>query len=251
MVEGTKFGSYSFRFVITNTMRFMTSFSFVVATATLCAASTNNSIAELGATIVINDEGGCENLCSNVTSCAQDPNAHGSYCKFWQDPPVCFGMYQNNTATNTTDNSTTNLYAQVCFQPNDPGCDDLVLPPITCPNQVNTTCARVCQATPDCLNDPQHGGSFCKLESNVCFGLYWTSANRTEACYQPPESNSTSCPTSDPVKCDAQVPFQTTTISPESTSTSEGETTTTPQEESTTEITTESPPTESTTTLPA
>ena len=62
-------------------------------TASLTAASNaNNSIAELGATNVLTDDGGCTALCDATGACANDPNFHGSYCKFWQTPAVCFGM---------------------------------------------------------------------------------------------------------------------------------------------------------------
>lgn len=56
------------------------------------ASNSNNSIAELGATTVLIDDGGCSALCDSTGACANDPNFHGSYCKFWQNPAVCFGM---------------------------------------------------------------------------------------------------------------------------------------------------------------
>ena len=221
-------------------MRFVTSLSFVIAVLVISEGLSssglpnNNSIAELGATIVINDEGGCQELCNNITSCSEDPHHHGSYCKFWQSPPVCFGMYQNVSATATNGTLSEDLNAQVCFQPNDPGCNDIALPPITCPTQTNTTCARICQETPDCLNDQHHAGSFCKEDMNVCFGLYWSSSDQTEACYAPTD-NST-CPTEFPISCSGGHTF-TTTIAP-STASSE-----TPGESTTRQTSTEQSPT--------
>ena len=61
----------------------------------------------------------CEATCAGVAACANDPNYHGSYCKNWQTPAVCFGFYIRPDGT-------------YCFQPNDPSCDDLVLPALSC-----------------------------------------------------------------------------------------------------------------------
>ena len=68
----------------------------------------------------------CQGLCDSVTECANDPQYHGSYCKDWQTIPVCFGMY-------------TRADGSLCFQPNDPTCDDLVLSPVGCSSQIVTT----------------------------------------------------------------------------------------------------------------
>ncbi len=35
----------------------------------------------------------CQRLCQLTPGCRNDPHAHGSYCKLWQNPPVCFGLY--------------------------------------------------------------------------------------------------------------------------------------------------------------
>ena len=56
------------------------------------ASTNNNSIAEIGAESVLVDDGGCMSLCTGTDACRNDPHAHGSYCKFWQTPAVCFGM---------------------------------------------------------------------------------------------------------------------------------------------------------------
>ena len=34
----------------------------------------------------------CQEICDDVDSCREDPHAHGSYCKFMDSTPVCFGM---------------------------------------------------------------------------------------------------------------------------------------------------------------
>lgn len=144
------------------------------------------------------------------------------------------GLYSQNNQTNSTtgtNNTTgggslTSNTSNLCFQPNDNSCDDSVLPPVICPEQTNTTCALTCSLTPSCINDPNHHGSFCKLDSNVCFGLYWTNSSQTEACFQPSDPN---CPSTFPVSCGGEnVP---TTAFPPSTMT---ETTETPTEMSTT-----------------
>jgi hypothetical protein len=35
----------------------------------------------------------CEDLCDRVERCANSPKAQYSYCKEWQEPKVCFGLY--------------------------------------------------------------------------------------------------------------------------------------------------------------
>jgi len=198
-------------------------------------STTSNQIAETGATSVIVDDGGCQAVCDNdVSACANDPHAHGSYCKFWQSPAVCFGIYVNSS--NTTDLTTTNGTQSFCFQPNDPGCNDLELVPLECPNQTNTTCANICSQTQSCVTDPTNHGSFCKTESNVCFGLYWTDSTQSTACFQP---NDSSCPSTFPISCTS-----TTTTSTPSSSSSETATTQ-PTESSSSESSTTSESTSS------
>lgn len=53
----------------------------------------------------------CQALCDSTDSCANDPSHHGSYCKLWQTPPTCFGLYNKRPG-------------EVCFQPNDPSCPE-------------------------------------------------------------------------------------------------------------------------------
>lgn len=55
----------------------------------------------------------CNELCQVTASCKDDLSSHGTYCKEWQDGPVCFGLYwlsSNSTAA--------------CFQPNDSLCPE-------------------------------------------------------------------------------------------------------------------------------
>ena len=68
----------------------------------------------------------CQDLCNSVAECLNDPGYHGSYCKDWQSIPVCFGMY-------------TRADGSLCFQPNDPTCDDLSLPAVGCSSVIVTT----------------------------------------------------------------------------------------------------------------
>ncbi|KAF4714236.1 hypothetical protein FOZ62_005445, partial [Perkinsus olseni] len=67
----------------------------------------------------------CSIVCSETEACANDPQSHGSYCKYWQSPSVCFGLYVRD------DGST-------CFQPNDSSCDDDVLEPLYCDGSTST-----------------------------------------------------------------------------------------------------------------
>ena len=64
----------------------------------------------------------CQDLCNSVASCAQDPRSHGSYCKSWQNPPVCFGLYTQSSG--------------FCFAPNDITCSEAQ--PVLC-SEVTTT----------------------------------------------------------------------------------------------------------------
>ena len=72
----------------------------------------------------------CQALCDNVPECATNPNYQSSYCKDWQSLPVCFGMYSRADGS-------------ICYEPNDPTCNDLVLPPVSCSSVVSTTSAPV------------------------------------------------------------------------------------------------------------
>ena len=51
----------------------------------------------------------CALGCFLTPTCRNDPHAHFSYCKFTQNPPVCFGLYEVP-------------FDFLCFQPNDPTC---------------------------------------------------------------------------------------------------------------------------------
>ena len=54
----------------------------------------------------------CETICLLTPNCAFDPNAHGTYCKDYNDPPVCFGLYFRV------------FPFRVCFEPNDATCPE-------------------------------------------------------------------------------------------------------------------------------
>ena len=64
----------------------------------------------------------CFAACLATPECVNDPRAHFSYCKRWQSPPTCFGLYiRPDTGA-----------LRYCFQPNDPRCLDRVYRPLTC-----------------------------------------------------------------------------------------------------------------------
>lgn len=62
----------------------------------------------------------CQEHCVNTPTCISEEHEHGSYCKSWQDPPVCFGLYW-------TDDSQTAM----CFEPSEDG---------SCPESLPVTC---------------------------------------------------------------------------------------------------------------
>jgi hypothetical protein len=227
------------------------------STTTTETPAPDNEIAGLGAGNAMIEDGGCISICNNeVEACANDPHSHGSYCKFWQNPPVCFGLYV--LANQTTDNNGTTVSpgnsSSYCFQPNDPGCDDMVLQPLICPDQANTTCANICSQTASCISGPDYRGSFCQAD-NTCYGLFWTDSYMTQTCYGP---NDAQCPSTFPISCNATLMSETTTIVPTTTianTTGTGSTTETPTttaaETTTTEAgTTEPASTETTTLIP-
>ena len=80
----------------------------------------------------------CQDLCNSVAECVNDPGYHGSYCKDWQSIPVCFGMY-------------TRADGSLCFQPNDPTCDDLILPAVGCSSVIVTTTVEPLTVAPTTL----------------------------------------------------------------------------------------------------
>ena len=62
----------------------------------------------------------CQEHCVNTASCLNEEHEHGSYCKSWQNPPVCFGLYW-------TDESQTTM----CFEPSEDGaCGEAI--PVLC-----------------------------------------------------------------------------------------------------------------------
>ena len=54
----------------------------------------------------------CQTLCLLTNTCAFDPFAHGTYCKSYNSPAVCFGFYFRV------------FPFRVCFAPNDPTCPE-------------------------------------------------------------------------------------------------------------------------------
>lgn len=61
----------------------------------------------------LSDANVCQDLCAVVDSCISSKKAQNSYCKFWQNPPVCFGLYFTDAT-----------YTKVCYKPSDPGCPE-------------------------------------------------------------------------------------------------------------------------------
>ncbi|KAF4671248.1 hypothetical protein FOL47_001592 [Perkinsus chesapeaki] len=87
----------------------------------LWLASCTSSVAlSLGFDININ----CARACGSIHECSGDPPTHNSYCKYWQNPPICFGIYLRPDGT-------------PCFQPAaDPSCDDRVLAMLGCDGNI-------------------------------------------------------------------------------------------------------------------
>lgn len=195
----------------------------------------------------------CQYACDSTEECNNDPQNHGSYCKSWEDPPVCFGLYVRENG-------------KYCFQPNDPTCNDAVLKPLSCAYQTTTpppakpakaadTCQQKCDSVLECSNDPHSHGSYCKSWQGpaVCFGLYYR--ENGDMCFQP---NDPTCNDAvlKPVLCEDCEP-ETTTESPtttkapcthctKATTTTEAPTTTTPCPPETTEQATTPPVTHAT-----
>ena len=64
----------------------------------------------------------CFAACLATPECRNDPRAHFSYCKRWQNPATCFGLYiRPDTGA-----------LRYCFQPNDLSCLDRLYRPLTC-----------------------------------------------------------------------------------------------------------------------
>ena len=128
----------------------------------------------------------CQGLCDDNKECRHDK--HGSYCKTWQDPPVCFGFYHKKPHG-------------YCFEPNDPKCNDAKLDPVKCGHKVGKKgfCQELCEKVDSCRDDPHAHGSYCKKwqDVDVCFGLYHT---KHGYCFEPndPKCNDAKL---EPVKC--------------------------------------------------
>jgi hypothetical protein len=155
----------------------------------------------------------CENLCESLEECANDPHEHGSYCKSWETPKTCFGLYWRDEGK-----------TEMCFEPNSEDCPESI--PVECPSVVPpvNVCEVTCASTEGCLNDPHAHGSYCKKwqDPPVCFGLYYMDSSRTETCFQPTDGDA--CPETLPVTCenwaeDYDEEEATTTRNPEVTTT--------------------------------
>jgi hypothetical protein len=134
---------------------------------------------------------GCLDLCAATTECTT--SSQSSYCKDWQDVPVCYGFYWRDIAQ-----------TDPCYAPNDPTCPQTF--PIVCPDLTTSTpipidtCQINCLVTPLCAFNPKHQGSYCKTDMiiPICFGLYWKDPAQTIPCFAPMDP---SCPETDPIKC--------------------------------------------------
>ena len=139
----------------------------------------------------------CQSLCDGVADCREDPHAHGSYCKTWQTPQVCFGLYWTDASE-----------SDMCFQPNASGaCPENN--PVRCPAAADR-CQTICDNTLSCASDPHAHGSYCKSWQTApsCFGLYYTDATFTATCFQPVDGPS--CSEEFPVGCDDGADVTTT-----------------------------------------
>ena len=134
---------------------------------------------------------GCLDLCAADDACST--SSQSSYCKDWQDVPVCYGFYWRDIAQ-----------TDPCYAPSDPTCPQTF--PIVCPDLTTSTpipidtCQINCLVTPLCAFNPKHQGSYCKTDMDIpiCFGLYWRNAEQTIPCFAPMDL---SCPETDPIKC--------------------------------------------------
>ncbi len=123
----------------------------------------------------------CQGLCDSLETCAKDPTARGSYCKTWNTPHTCSGLFYKDDSLST-----------MCFQPNEASCPESH--PVECPSisdatvvaaalpvepkKEPTTCQEICDSIESCREDPQAHGSYCKfVDTNpICFGMFlrWT-----------------------------------------------------------------------------
>lgn len=60
-----------------------------------CPVSSAEIVSESfpSSTSILKPESTCQEICDQVESCREDPQAHGSYCKFEETTPVCFGTF--------------------------------------------------------------------------------------------------------------------------------------------------------------
>jgi len=140
----------------------------------------------------------CQSFCDRLDGCKAGDHTYGSYCKSYQDPEVCFGLYwldETETA--------------MCFQPDSLGaCPETR--PVRCPSE-RSRCEEVCQSTEGCGTDKH--GSYCKhwQVEPVCFGLYYKDASKTSTCFEPFDL---SCPSEFPVGCEEDDSLKSTTVAP-------------------------------------
>lgn len=122
----------------------------------------------------------CQSYCESLEGCNE-----GSYCKSYQNPPVCQGLFWVDEAE-----------TEMCSYGDSKGtCPENR--PVKCP-RVTDVCGDICRSTPGCRTDKH--GSYCKDWQTVpvCFGLYFTDAAQSSTCYAQFDRT---CPTKFPVGC--------------------------------------------------
>ena len=143
----------------------------------------------------------CASICRRVKACRDDVHHGDSYCKDWQDPPVCFGLYETRgrngeesggkTAdpsqeaklpeelledelledlalfeAEAADGRAESVVAEYCYHPTDADCDHLKLEPVDCSSfiedtEANAYCERLCASTASCVQPESSRGSYC------------------------------------------------------------------------------------------
>ena len=76
----------------------------------------------------------CQKVCEATPGCRNDPNSHGSYCKFQghdNRPAVCFGLYRIPKALCLPHEHGV-LSRKYCFEPFSKHCNDARLKPVRC-----------------------------------------------------------------------------------------------------------------------
>merc|ERR1712154_760459 len=107
----------------------------------------------------------CQELCASFGPCANyayATNTQGSYCKSWQNPPVCYGFYYQEND-------------DLCFEGKEGNLECDESKPVTCPQA--DPCHTLCEQNEDCRTGGKTGqvqGSYCKYwqDISVCFGFY-------------------------------------------------------------------------------